>query len=101
MSGLVGLRDDYSAASLLPHLLRIGGTHVAAPYPLASFLFFGLDGKPTHVAMTVSPLLMIDSSGGDRDTKTYDAAAALNACVKISMISSRKNLITAVLPPYP
>lgn len=101
MPGIVGIRDDYAAKDLLPFLLAQGGTHVVAPFPLGSILFFGLDGRPSHVGMSVSPLTMIESAGGDHTTTSYDAAAALNACVKISMISKRRNFICAVYPKYP
>lgn len=66
-----------------------------------ALLFFGRDGAVTHVAIALSPDIMIEAGGGGSATRSKDEAASHNAMVRLRPITARKDLLAVYLPKYP
>lgn len=62
-------------------------------------LFFGKSTSDIHhVAYCLSPAYMIEAGGGNSKCTTVAIANEMNACVKVSKISRRSDLVAVVNP---
>lgn len=62
-------------------------------------LFFGASEKAiTHVAYCLNPAYMIEAGGGNSKCTTVEIAESLGACVKVSRIARRSDLVAVVNP---
>ena len=62
-------------------------------------LFFGKSTSDIHhVAYCLSPAYMIEACGGNSKCTTVAIANEMNACVKVSKISRRSDLVAVVNP---
>lgn len=62
-------------------------------------LFFGKSTSDIHhVAYCLSPAFMIEAGGGNSKCTTVAIANEMNACVKVSKISRRSDLVAVVNP---
>jgi cell wall-associated NlpC family hydrolase len=62
-----------------------------------SLLFFGQSqNNITHVAIALSDTLMIEAGGGDSTCRTKEDATQCDGRVRVSWISSRRDLVAAV-----
>jgi len=67
---------------------------------LGSLIFFGKNGKATHVAIALNESLMVEAGGGGRKTKTLEDAAEQGAYVRVRPISRRSDLMGYYHPKY-
>ena len=92
-------RYDTTAQAQYDYLKGAGAQYgVFAP---GAFAFYGEDEKSiTHVAILISPTMVIEAGGGDRTTKTVDDANKRNAQVRLSGVYQRSDLVSVLLPRY-
>ena len=70
-------------------------------YTCGSLCFFGqATNKITHVGMFIDQYRFIEAGGGDSACTTKEIAAIKGACVRISHIKLRKDLVAIVKPDY-
>jgi peptidoglycan DL-endopeptidase CwlO len=65
-----------------------------------SLVFFGKNGKVTHVALALSKDTMIEAGGGGPTTTSMEESARHNAYVRLRPIASRKDFVGYFYPPY-
>jgi len=94
--GLLGPKEDLTAADLYD---RFKDYDRGLLIDMGAMLFFG-SKHITHCALAVGDYRMIEAAGGGHLTKTREDAAKANAFVKERLISSRRNLLYVVHPPY-
>lgn len=93
---------DTTAQGLYSHF-KLTGTELDKEdeLPIGTLIFFGADKDHiTHVALAIDSEHMIEAGGGGSKCKTPTDAAKIGACVRIRPISSRRDLVSFVLP-YP
>lgn len=62
-------------------------------------LFFGKSTSEIHhVAYCLSPSFMIEAGGGNSKCTTVSIAESMGACVKVSKVSRRSDLVAVVNP---
>ncbi|OFZ54990.1 MAG: hypothetical protein A2428_03190 [Bdellovibrionales bacterium RIFOXYC1_FULL_54_43] len=89
-----------NAKQLYEHFSAQGGIQNEKVF--GCLAFFGKSRSDiSHVALILNESQMLESGGGDHLCLTEADAAARSACVKISMISRRSDLITTLKPRYP
>ena len=82
-----GARYRYGSADLARKLAP-----TSSPSP-GDLVFYGRDGKVTHVMMYAGDGQVIGATGGGRSTKTADDARAIGAYVKMRPVDYRKDII--------
>lgn len=102
----VGLapKDDLSAQGIMLHFMKHGE---AVSPQLGALAFFGRKLNTladtvvaTHVGFCVDEKRMIEAYGGSSFIDTPQKAKEAGACVKMSMISRRSDLIIVLRPRY-
>jgi cell wall-associated NlpC family hydrolase len=89
---------DQTAQALYDYFER-NGNHVSPQ--AGALVFYGRDVKHiTHVGFAISPYQMMEAGGGDSTTRDYDRACEQGACVRMSLIEARKDLVASVKPHY-
>ena len=65
-----------------------------------SLAFYGRDGKVLHVGLMINKDLIVEAGGGGPTTTSQDAAASLDACVRVRPLRHRPDLIGHYYPNY-
>lgn len=89
------------SSQMLHDWFQSRGSYVPTHLP-GTLLFYSKTGKVTdiyHVAIQLNLFQVIEASGGDRTTLTFEDARARGACVKVRHISERKSEIVATIKP--
>ena len=70
-------------------------------YTAGALAFYGKSvSEITHVGLLIDPYRMIEAGGGGKLTLTREDAAACGACVRVSLVKSRKDLVAVLKPRY-
>jgi cell wall-associated NlpC family hydrolase len=92
-----GIIPGRHTAQSIYESLDLRSTHNS--YKPGAIVFFGDSLTDiTHVAILVSPWLVIEAGGGDHKTLTKEDADLANAFVRIRPLRSRKGLVACLFP---
>jgi cell wall-associated NlpC family hydrolase len=90
---------DQTAHALAMHFLDHGILIACVvDSDLGDLLFFGKDGKVTHVAIALGDGLMIEAGGGGSTTTSVEIARAQGAEVRIVSVLRRSDLLYVIRP---
>jgi len=67
---------------------------------LGTLVFFGRNGKATHVGVAINALVMVEAGGGGRNTLTKEDAASQDAFIRVRPIANRSDLMGFAHPNY-
>jgi lipoprotein Spr len=83
------------------YVIQVGaGASVPAKPGFEDLLFFGKDKTGiSHIGIALNENFMIEAGGGDSTCTNVAAAKAKNACVKISAIKRRSDLVAVLRLP--
>lgn len=89
--------EDSTADGLYRFFLENGDP---ADPSLGALAFFGTDKVIKHIGFCVCARRMIHAAGGNEWITTEDKARASGACVRMDLISYRKDLVKVIKPRY-
>lgn len=85
---------DRTAQGIFDYFKSLGKASGLGPN---SLLFFGRSQREiTHIAIALNDLLMIEAGGGGSSCKTKEDAEKCDGRVRVSWISSRRDMVAAV-----
>lgn len=90
-------KEDMNADGLYRFFLDNGD--IGSPR-LGSLCFFGSKDRIRHVGFALDDRRMLEAMGGNEWVVTEEKAKAVGACVTISMINRRKDLVACITPRY-
>lgn len=88
---------DQTADALYRYFLENGSVGVTG---FGSIAFFGTEQRIKHVGFCIDDKRMIEAAGGNEFVTTVAKAQGTGACVKMSMINRRKDLVKIIMPRY-
>lgn len=92
-------KDDLNSQGMHDWLLKTGA-HIGS-LESGALAFYGADDHSiTHVALLLSPDIIIEAAGGDHTTTSVEQAIKQNAFVKLRNINYRKDLVSVLMPIY-
>lgn len=90
---------DQTAQGLYDYFL-INGTNKVQD--LGALSFYGKSNSAiSHVAIHLTPMLIVEAGGGNHTTTTYQAAMDQGACIRVRPVNRRKDYIGTIMPHYP
>lgn len=96
--GVVAGNFDSTAAGLWSMMTPVAGGNIS----FGDLVFFGQNSaSPSHVGFVLTSELMLEAGGGNQLVKTKEDAYRLNACVRVSPLKNRKDLVGFRRPAYP
>lgn len=96
--GLIGHNEDLSAQAMYERWKK----NIKNSPERGDLVFFGKDLKNvSHVAIALNEFTIIESAGGNHLTVSIEQAKQAGACVKLSCLKTRKDLLCVLSPPYP
>lgn len=93
--GCIGGSSDYTSQGLHGLAIKRGVAKLdTTKIHKADILFFGSSpNKVTHVAIALTPLLMVEAGGGNSSTTNINRAIEQSAFVRIRPIANRNDLV--------
>lgn len=92
------IKGDLSADGLYRHFSENGDV---AEAQFGALAFYGTEKLIKHVGFCIDKTRMIEAAHGNEWITNYEKAYASKACVIMSQISRRKDLVKILMPRYP
>lgn len=90
---------DQTADELMRHYRKNGDILMFGKSELGSLVFYGKNGKATHVTVALGNGKAIGANGGGSSCTTEAIAKQMQAYVKVHNINYRDDLLCIVRPP--
>lgn len=101
-AGVYREKQDMTAQDIYRYLLNFNKAFVTKQPDTLCIVFYGKSvTEITHVAVCLSPMLMIEAGGGGSKVVDAKAAADANAFVRIRPIDHRSDIVATLKVHYP